>query len=242
MEDYHDSTSSLLQPSFRITSVSSHEDDKDSVFSLFGSRESLVTPRAKRHALKLKIPSSQTNVTTVPVSPGVDKRSERSGKATPTAASQYQKSFSDLHKGLDSIFQPKSRPPSRASNFGDVVNKDAKQVQYSPEKDLNGNHSKPLVKSLSRKNLLDHEEAHKAEDDDYDVYHTITGGRIRSLAATRSSNPFSKIVRRPLHRVLSLKSLPPKIDSEDDIDDFESVISLGDDLWRVSRVMTCQME
>ena len=67
------------------------------------------------------------------------------------------------------------------------------------------------------------------------MYHTVTGGRAHALAATRSNNPFSKITRRPLHKVLSMKSLPPKIEDHNENDvDTESVISLGDDLWRVS--------
>ena len=49
-----------------------------------------------------------------------------------TASQIYHKSFSDLNKGLDFIFQSKSRPPSRASNFGDVA---TKEMQHKKETD-----------------------------------------------------------------------------------------------------------
>ena len=248
---------SVGKPSFRITSVSSAEpdhDDKDSVVSLWGSRESLASriafQKAKKPSLKLKFGGGGA---APPVSPRPERRSDSSQPRTPitpikeTASQMYHKSFSDLHKGLDSIFQPKSRPPSRASNFGDSVKEGVKkdndsgyltQTQHSVDGEKNQEHQsndrqpKTLIKSLSRKNLYD-DEHHRV--DDCDVYHTVTGGRAHALAATRSNNPFSKITRRPLHKVLSMKSLPPKIEDHNENDvDTESVISLGDDLWRVS--------
>ena len=159
----------------------------------------------------------------------------------------YHKSFSDLHKGLDNIFKSTSRPPSRASNFGDhpvkePVKKDSdsgyltmtidNSLEVSKMKETQKTPPKTLVKSLSRKNLYDDD---PPRIDDCDVYHTITGGRARALANTRSILPFSKITRRPLHKVLAKTSLPPKIDDQDET---ESVISLGEtDPWagRVNR-------
>ena len=92
---------------------------------------------------------------------------------------------------------------------------------------------KTLVKSLSRKNLYDDD---PGRVDDCDVYHTITGGRTHALANTRSILPFSKITRRPLHKVLTVTSLPLKIDDQDET---ESLASLGEaDLWaRVNRAL-----
>ena len=242
--------SNLYNPYFRITSVSSVEDldDRDSVISLYGSRESLAsraTPssgRTKKPPLKLKHSTIYANNPKMhslelpkhPVSPCVERKFDLKNTEKSTLASKlHHKSFSDLHKGLDSIFQPKSRPPSRASNFGDVPKELPKKetVQNSIEtNNANDNKkSKILVKSLSRKNLLEEEQV---KLDDCDVYHTITGGRIRALAATRSINPFSKITRRPLHKTLSQKTLPPKIESEEDVEE-GSIMSIGEDPWRV---------
>ena len=101
------------------------------------------------------------------------------------------------------------------------------------------NPTKPLIKSLSRKSLYEEDQT---KCDDCDVYHTITGGRTHSIAATRSINPFSKITRRPLHKVLANKALHPKInDCEADLDT-ESVFSLGEDSWRLVRLMSCENE
>ena len=229
--------------------MSSNDDDKDSVFSLYGSRESLATasgfPRSKRPSLKLKIAHGCDK--SAPNSPRIDRKFEPQLPRTPikeTASQLYRKSFSDLHKGLDSIFQSKSRPPSRASNFGEAPREMTRKdndsgyltVQNSTDVPDGGegrvNPAKPLIKSLSRKSLYDEDHV---KVDDCDVYHTITGGRTHSIAATRSINPFSKITRRPLHKVLANKVLHPKInDCEADLDT-ESVISLGDDSWRLVR-------
>ena len=233
--------------------MSSVEDDKDSVFSLYGSRESLAPAtarKAKRPALKLAINQRPpSNNTLPPVSPRQERKQfETQPPRTPikeTASQIYHKSFSDLNRGLDFIFQSKSRPPSRASNFGDVA---TKEMQHKKETDpgVNGpsnvqshdnnakdKQSKTLVKSLSRKNLYE-EVAEKM--DDLDVYHTISGGRIRNITTTRTTKPFSKIQRTANKTLPSSNSFPEKI--IDDEYDNESIFSLGEDLWRV-RTQSC---
>ena len=177
-----------------------------------------------------------------PTSPRLDRKSDPHPPRTPvkeaTASQLYHKSFSDLNKGLDFIFQSKSRPPSRASNFGDIT-KDSivkKETEPGPpqqtvqnnigENNAKEKQSKVLVKSLSRKNLYE-EMAEKMED--FDVYHTITGGRTHNITATRTTNPFSKI-RRTANKGLPLKPFPDKI-VDDDVDN-ESVFS-EDMSWRV---------
>ena len=142
----------------------------------------------------------------------------------------HHKSFSDLNKGLDFIFQPKSRPPSRASNYGDAVKeKDERRKESCPEK---GSPKSPMTKSLSRSYIYDGEPG--IHDDDLDVYHTITGGKLRSITATRSTDPYSKITRRPLHKLLSgQKGLRGKTDSLASLADMEtdSVLSLAGESW-----------
>ena len=233
-------------------------EDKESLASLWGSRESLVAsarpcfPKSKKPSLKLKLgPGPPTSKP--PASPRPERKSEPRTPVTPSkesaASHLYHKSFSDLHKGLDNIFKSASRPPSRASNFGDhppvkeTIKKDSDSGYLTmtidnslleAAKAKEGQDKSPpktLVKSLSRKNLYDDE---PARVDDCDVYHTITGGRTHALANTRSILPFSKITRRPLHKVLAMTTLPPKID---DGDETESLISLGEaEPWpRVNR-------
>ena len=232
-------------------------EDKESLASLWGSRESLASarpcfPKSKKPALKLKLgPGPCPLNSKPPASPRPERKSEPRTPITPSkesaASHLYHKSFSDLHKGLDNIFKSTSRPPSRASNFGDhpvkePVKKDSdsgyltmkidSSLEVAKMKEAQKTPPKTLVKSLSRKNLYDDDHPRV---DDCDVYHTITGGRTHALANTRSILPFSKITRRPLHKVLAMTSLPPKIDDQDET---ESLISLGEaDHWagRVNR-------
>jgi len=68
--------------------------------------------------------------------------------------------------------------------------------------------------------------------DDTEVYHTFTGGKSNSIAATRAPLPFAKIIRRPARQLAHLSSLADE--SCDPLDfDTESVISLNDDVWRL---------
>ena len=184
-------------------------------------------------ALRLSL-VSPAQTFTQPASPARERTTEfnftRSQSKGSAKQMNHNKSFSDLNKGLDSIFQPKSRPPSRASNYGDAVKeKDDRRKESCPEK---GSPRSPLVKSLSRSYIYDAENG--IHDDDLDVYHTITGGKLRSITATRSTDPYSKITRRPLHKLLSgQKSLRGKTDSLASLADVEtdSVLSLVDESW-----------
>lgn len=231
-------------------------EDKESLHSLWGSRESLAStrpcfPKSKKPSLKLKLGPGPLN-SKPPASPRPERKSEPRTPITPSkesaASHLYHKSFSDLHKGLDNIFKSTSRPPSRASNFGDhpikeTFKKDSdsgyltmtidNSLEAAKVKEAQRTPPKTLVKSLSRKNLYDDD---PGRVDDCDVYHTITGGRTHALANTRSILPFSKITRRPLHKVLTVTSLPLKIDDQDET---ESLASLGEaDLWaRVNRAL-----
>ena len=88
------------------------------------------------------------------------------------------------------------------------------------------------MKSLSRSYIYDSEAGGEngVQDDDLDVYHTITGGKLRSITATRSTDPYSKITRRPLHKLLSgQRSLLGKTESLASLADVEtdSVLSWG---------------
>ena len=208
--------------------------DTEADSGLWGSRESLAGrpgfTKSKKPSLKIKLgpglnfsklptSSSPQTGTKLPASPRPERKSEPRTPVTPgkeSASQLYHKSFSDLHKGLDNIFKSTSRPPSRASNFGDVREKkdsDSGYLTMTEVKDAEKGVKKSLVKSLSRKDLY---EDSPPRVDDCDVYHTITGGRAHALANTRTSLPFSKITRRPLHKVLALSSsLPPKIDDQD---------------------------
>ena len=192
---------------------------------MFGSRESLAGRLNKPRP-------GQVRLSLGSASPGqvLVRSQSRDSKQI-----DHHKSFSDLNKGLDSIFHAKSRPPSRISNFGDALKeKEEKRKESCPEK---GSPSTPLMKSLSRSYIYDAETGGETgvQDDDLDVYHTITGGKLRSITATRSTDPYSKITRRPLHKLLSgQRGLRGKTESLASLADLEtdSVLSWG----RVRRV------
>ena len=102
-------------------------------------------------------------------------------------ATNHQKSFKDLNKGLDSIFLPKPVVGSRSPT--------------SPTKESRP----PLFKSYSRSQLYEADSVITL--DDCEVYHTITRGGA-GMAATRAPLPFARIVRRPA-RLLAHRSLLP---------------------------------
>ena len=170
-----------------------------------------------------------------PASPARERKPElifTRSQSKDSKLTNHHKSFSDLNKGLDSIFHSKSRPPSRASNYGDAVKeRDEKRKESCPEK---GSPKNPLMKSLSRSYIYDAETGPENVHDDLDVYHTITGGKLRSITATRSTDPYSKITRRPLHKLLSgQKSLRGKTERLASLADVEtdSVVSLVEESW-----------
>ena len=232
--------------------------------SVYGSRESLLAlsdrPRSKLtpHQLssvrrnnhksmpRLNCLQSRTQPPSAgPSSPRPERRSDPT-PPTPTAGKGSHlnpKNMTDLNKDLDNIFHLKpsrtpfaSRPPSRASTYEEHTHTDGDSgymtYHTEPEKKKLSKSSKFLFKSLSRASIYDDHTL--SSMDDTEVYHTFTGGKSNSIAATRAPLPFAKITRRPARQLAHLSSLADETCDPLDFDT-ESVISLNDDVWRVRR-------
>ena len=186
-----------------------------------------------------------------PSSPRPERRSDPT-PPTPTgeypgrASQLHQKNMTELNKGLDSIFHLKpsrtpfaSRPPSRASVYEEPVHADTDSgymtYYVEPEKKKPTKSPRGLFKSHSRASIFD--DHNSPFMDDCEVYHTFTGGKSNSIAATRAPLPFAKITRRPARLLAHMSSLVDEAGPTHGCDpgefDTESVISLNDDMWRV---------
>ena len=221
-------------------------------------------PRSTLHPLPLPLRRSNKSMPklshlpskTHPASAGPSSpRPERRSDPTPptgnndlsSRASQlHQKNMSELNKGLDSIFHLKSsstpypsRPPSRASVYEEQTHIDFDSgymtCHIEPEKKKTSKSPRGLFKSHSRASIF--EDNNTSCMDDCEVYHTVTGGKSNSLAATRAPLPFAKITRRPTKLLAHMSSFADEAAGSQGCDpgdfDTESVISLNDDLWRV---------
>jgi hypothetical protein len=93
------------------------------------------------------------------------------GLAFPAVGSQ-----ASLQAGLSSIFRGEARAVAGRS-------------PRAPR------HPASLVKSRSRTSLFEDDRADSV--DDFEVYHTITGGKTNQIAASRQPVPFARITRRP---------------------------------------------
>jgi len=161
----------------------------------------------------------------------------------------HQKNMTELNKGLDSIFHLKpsrtplglSRPPSRASVIEEQIHadNDSGYMTYhlEPDKKKISISPKGLFKSHSRASIFD--DHNTSAIDDCEVYHTFTGGKSNAIAATRAPLPFAKITRRPARLLAHIPSLVDEAGGTHGCDpgefDTESVISLNDEMWRVSQ-------
>ena len=235
--------------------------------SVYGSRESLFggdKPRSKlyhnplsfrrnnhKSLPRLNCFQSKTQPPSAgPSSPRPERRSDPNPPTPTSQASQlHQKNYLELNKGLDNIFHLKpprtpaalSRPPSRASVYEEPIHtdNDSGYMTYhvEPEKQTIPKSPKGLFKSHSRASIFD--DHNSSAVDDCEVYHTFTGGKSNSIAATRAPLPFAKITRRPARLLAHIPSLVDEAVGTDGCDpgefDTESVISLNDDLWRVSQ-------
>ena len=71
--------------------------------------------------------------------------------------------------------------------------------------------------------------------DELEVYHTISGEKANLMAASRTQNPFSKIMRRPANIVAGIPSSLTAVNkgvSATDIET-ETINGLSEDVWRV---------
>eukprot|EP00092_Neocalanus_flemingeri_P012736 GFUD01013724.1.p1 GENE.GFUD01013724.1~~GFUD01013724.1.p1 ORF type:complete len:3493 (+),score=962.10 GFUD01013724.1:260-10738(+) len=233
--------------------------------SLFGGDKPLTkvyqNPLSLRRSNTKSLPrlsSLQPRTQPPSAGPSSPRPERRSDPTPPTPTSEYpgrvshtnQKNMTELNKGLDSIFhhhllKPSrtpmalSRPPSRASVYEEPIqaDHDSGYMTYhvEPEKQKIPKSPKSLFKSHSRASIFD--DHNSSAVDDCEVYHTFTGGKSNSIAATRAPLPFAKITRRPARLLAHIPSLVDEAGGIHGCDpgefDTESVISLNDEMWRL---------
>ena len=130
-----------------------------------------------------------------------------------TLTGRNDRSLTDLHKDLDSIFTtstpPKSKPCTPSCSSGRKLDNPRQPLRRLPQPSLSsfscspGQHllqgrflTTPImsrIKSLSRVSLLDIPPGGSGGADLEDMYHTITGGRTNLMSASRPAIPFARI-------------------------------------------------
>jgi len=249
---------SLLRDQDTESRCNSIYGSRESLLSTFDRPRSTLHPlplplrRSNKSMPKLShLPSKTHPASAGPSSPRPERRSDPTpptgnNELSSRASQLHQKNMSELNKGLDSIFHLKSsstpypsRPPSRASVYEEQTHIDFDSgymtCHIEPEKKKTSKSPRGLFKSHSRASIF--EDNNTSCMDDCEVYHTVTGGKSNSLAATRAPLPFAKITRRPTKLLAHMSSFADEAAGSQGCDpgdfDTESVISLNDDLWRL---------